>query len=334
MEGGMLRSVFVAIVFVASLAGSATATQYKVLIATWRGCEEACQGFQDYLQEKGVSVEFLLRDAGQREEALSAILAEARDSNADLILTWGTSVSQGIAGTLADRDNPAFNNDIPQIFMIVADPVGSGIVESLERTGRTNITGTYNRMPEEVVVQTIRGYRPGFRRLGLLYNTNEKNSVLKRDEVAALAGTMDLDLVALELPLDEEGKPRADQIAPMVAKLKDEKVDFIYLGSSSFLRENGAEFTAAAVEQRIPLISPYEELVRDAQALISVAARYYDVGRLAGRQAERILVEGAVPSDLPVVRMTDFAVVINLAVAKRLNLFPPIDLLEIAETVN
>jgi hypothetical protein len=32
--------------------------------------------------------------------------------------------------------------------------------------------------------------------------------------------------------------------------------------------------------------------------------------------------------------MTDFAVVINLDAAKRLNLFPPIDLLNIAETVN
>ena len=82
------------------------------------------------------------------------------------------------------------------------------------------------------------------------------------------------------------------------------------------------------------MLSPYEQLVRNEKALVSVAARYYDVGRLAGAQAERILVEGIRPGDLPVVRMTEFAVVINLAVAKSLNLFPPMDLLQIAEIVN
>jgi putative ABC transport system substrate-binding protein len=75
-------------------------------------------------------------------------------------------------------------------------------------------------------------------------------------------------------------------------------------------------------------------LVRESQALISVAARYYDVGRLAGGQAEKILVGGVAPGDLPVVRMTDFAVVINMDVARKLKLFPPLDLLQIAETVN
>lgn len=329
----MLRSLIAAAILAAGL-GSALAADYKVLIATWRGCEEACQGFKDYLQEKGLSAEIIERDADQRDEALPAILAEARAAEVDLILSWGTSVTQGLAGTLADRDDPAFNNEIPQVFMIVADPVGSGIVESLERTGRPNITGTFNRMPEEVIVQTIRNYHPPFSRLGLLYNTNEKNSVLKRDELAQLADEMDFALIAREMPLHPDGLPRAEDIASQVAGLKDEKVDFIYLGSSSFLRENGAAFTAAVVEQGIPLISPYEELVRDAQALISVAARYYDVGRLAGSQAERILVGEAAPGDLPLVRMTDFAVVINLAVAKKLNLFPPMELLDIAQTVD
>ncbi|MEO3434281.1 ABC transporter substrate-binding protein [Inquilinus sp. CAU 1745] len=304
------------------------------MIVTWRGCEEACQGFKDYLDEQGVPAEFLMRDAGQQKETIPGFLEDARNADVDLILTWGTSVTRGIAGTLADRDNPTFNNDIPQVFMIVADPVGSGIVESLERTGRSNMTGTYNRMPEQVTIQTIRSYHPEFQRLGMLYNANERNSVVKRDEMAELAEAMDFELVALELPLGDDGAPRPGDIASMVAQLKSEKVDFIYLGSSSFLLENGSIFTTAAVENGIPFLSPYEQLVRDADALISVASRYYDVGRLAGRQAERILIGGASPGDLPVLRMTDFAVVINLAVAEKLNLFPPMDLLYLAETVD
>ncbi len=189
-------------------------------------------------------------------------------------------------------------------------------------------------MPESVNIETIRAYHPGFSHLGLIYNTNEKNSVLKHAEIAALSEEMGFELTALELPLGADGKPRVEDIAPKTAELKAAGVDFIYLGSSSFLRANRDAFTGAAVENGIPVLSPYERLVRNSQALISVAARYADVGRLAGMQAEKILAGGAVPGDLPVARMTDFAFVINMGVAKKLKLFPPLELLQIAETVN
>lgn len=330
----MLRLLAVAAVLTAWLAGSAVAAQYKVMIVTWRGCEEACQGFQDYLTERGIDAEIILRDAGQAKELLPGFLAEARAESVDLILTWGTSVTLGIAGTLADLGNPAFNHEIPGVFIIVADPIGAGIVESLERTGRANVTGTYNRVPEAVNIGTIRTYLPTFKRLGLLYNSDEENSVLKRDEVAALTEPMGFELVAREISLGKDGEPQIDDIEREMAELKAAGVDFLYLGSSSFLRKNRDRVTAAAVEHGIPVLSPYEELVRESQALISIAARYYDVGRLAGEQAEKILLGGISAGDLPVAQMTDFAVVINMDVARKLQLFPPIDLLQVAETVN
>lgn len=188
-------------------------------------------------------------------------------------------------------------------------------------------------MPETVNIETIRAYLPGFSHLGLVCNTNEKNSVLKRDELVALSKEMGFELTAVELPLGDDGKPRADDITPAVAKLKAVGVEFIYLGSSSFLDANSDALTGAAVENGIPVLSPYERLVRESQAVISVAARYYDVGRLAGAQAEKILVEGARPGDLAVAPMTDFAMVINMGVARKLRLFPTLDLLQIAETV-
>lgn len=330
----MPRLLIMAGVLAIGLVSSAMAAQYKVMIVTWRGCEDACRGFQDYLTERGVDAKFILRDAGQSKSALPGILADARTEEVDLILTWGTSVTLGIAGTLDDSDDPAFSDDIPKVFMIVADPVGAGVVKSLESPGRPNVTGTYNRVPEAVNVATIRAYLPGFKRLGLLYHRDEENSVLKRDELAELAGRLQFELVAREIELAPDGKPKAGQIALKMAELKVAKVDFLYLGSSSFLRKNRDIITAAAIDNGVPLLSPYEELVRESQALISVAARYYDIGRLAGRQAEKILVEGIKPGDLPVAEMTDFAVVINMGVAKELKRFPPIDLLQIAETVN
>ncbi len=316
------------------LAHPVHAAEYKIFMMLWNGCEEACTGFQDYLGEAGLDVEFVLRDADRDPGRLPGFVAEAREAGADLILSWGTSATRGTAGTLDDLDDPAFNHDIPHVFTVVADPVGSRIVESLDRTGRPNVTGTFNRVPEAVNIETIRIYDPAFDHLGMLYNTNEYNSVQKYEELRALATELGYQLTGIEMPLAADGAPKVGDIEPAIAELEKAGVDFIYLGSSSFLDTNRDVFTGAAVDHGIPVLSPYERLVTNSQALISIAARYYDVGRLAGMQAEKILAGGATPGDLPVAHMTDFAFVINMSVAKALDMFPPIELLQSAETVN
>jgi putative ABC transport system substrate-binding protein len=305
----------------------------KIYAVFWNGCEHLCRGFQDYIKENNIDAEFFIRDAMSDKSRIPGFLEEARELKVDLVLSWGTSVTLGIAGTIDDTDNPHFNNDIAQIFTVVSDPVGARIINSMEATGRTNITGTFNRVPETVNITTMRTYLPGFKRLGLLYNTNEPNSVIKFEELSKLAEEMNFELVAVKMGLDASGAPRVEDIPARMKILKQKEVDFIYLGSSSFLNKNADLFTGAAIELGIPVLSPYERMVRNSHALLSVAARYYDIGRLAGEQARKILVDGALPGDLPVVRMTDFAYVVNMTVARKLNLFPSVEILQVAETV-
>lgn len=306
---------------------------FTIYMVFWRGCEEACEGFKAYIAEKGIDAELVIRDAARDKKKLPGFVEEARSLDADLVLTWGTSVTRGIAGTLSKHGKPRFIDDIPIVFMVVADPIGSEIIESYEKTGRANVTGTRNRVPEAVNIQTIRSYYPPFKRLGLLYNTNEHNSVVKAKELAALAPTMDFELVALELELGADGKPRPEAIPVRMAELKAAGVDFIYLGSSSFLDVQRDLFTQSAVDHGIPVLSPYERLVRDSYALLSIAARYEDVGALAGRQAESILIGGKKPGDLPVLSVDQYAYVVNMTTAKKLNMFPSVEILQIAETV-
>ncbi len=306
-----------------------SAADWTVMIVTWRGCEEACQGFQDHLKQADLDVEFLLRDAARNASVLPAILQEARQDDIDLIVTWGTSVTRGIAGTLTDPSGTDFNNNIPQVFMIVADPIGAGIVESLDITGRPNLTGTFNRVPESVTIATIRRYFPAFDHLGMLYNSSEPNSVLKRDEMAVLSDTLEYSLTSIDV--DSLGGPQG--IDAGMELLHAAGVDFVYLGSSSLLRSNADTVASAALSAGLPLLSPYEDMVRNGQALISIAARYYDIGRLAGQQAERILVEGVAAGHLPVARMSDFAVTVNMSFAREVAVFPPIEILQFAEIV-
>jgi putative ABC transport system substrate-binding protein len=305
-------------------------TIYMVL---WRGCEEACEGFKEYIVSKNIDAELIVRDANRDKSKLPGYVEEARALKADLIVTWGTSVTLGMVGTLFDQGKPRFISDIPVVFMIVADPVGSKIIESYENTGRDNLAGTRNRVPEVVNINTIRSYYPGFKRLGLLYNIDENNSVIKAQELENLSKQMNFELVALELEPDVDGKPEPESIPMAIKELKKAAVDFIYLGSSSFLDVHRDLFTRSAIDAGIPVLSPYERLVRKSHALLSVAARYKDVGALAGQQAESILIGKIKPGHLPILSVDQYAYVINMTTARKLNMFPSIELLQIAETV-
>lgn len=316
---------------------AAALTQDKpvtIYMALWRGCEAACQGFKDTIVESGLNAVFIERDADRDKSRLAGFVEEARALRPDLVLTWGTSVTLGMAGTLKDAGNPHYLTDLPVVYMVVADAVGAGIIRSFEQTGRSNVTGIHNRVPEEININAIRTYFPAFHKLGMVYNPGEDNSVGKVAEIRALSKAMGFELSALAFDTDTDGHPDLATIPEKLQALRDEGVDFVYVGSSSFIERNGEAFTSAALRAGLPVLSPYERLVTEAHALLSVSSRYYAVGELAARQARRILVDGISPGELPVLAMTQFAFVINMDSARQLKLFPPLELLQIAETVH
>jgi putative ABC transport system substrate-binding protein len=100
------------------------------------------------VSEQGLDATVVVRDAARNVARLPAFVEEARASGVDLVVTWGTSATLGKAGTLTDADPTQHVTEIPVVFMIVADPIGAGIVESLDRSGRAHLTGTRNRVPE------------------------------------------------------------------------------------------------------------------------------------------------------------------------------------------
>ena len=212
----------------------------------------------------------------------------------------------------------------------MADPVGAGIIANYESSGRSNITGTLNRVPEEVQMNAIRAYRD-FKRLGIIYNTNELNSVLNLKKIRELAKEMRFELFEGSIDLDESGKPIIESVPQKIKELKDKNVSFIYVGSSSFLMRNRDYLTNSAIEQGVPIVAAYEAMARKSNALLAVASRYYSVGKLAGFQAKNILIDKIPPIDLPILSLSRYSYVVNMETARKLKLYPPITVLRYAE---
>ena len=305
---------------------------FRIYMALFRGFEDAAQGFQDYLIERGVPVSFIIRNIEQDLRRVPAMVAEIRELKPDLVLTWGTGLTMALIGPYDAVDPARHITDIPVVFMIVSQPLQVKAVPDLKSSGR-NVTGVNYLIPEDVQLNFARRYLP-FKRLGIVYNPAEQNAHITVAELKKLSGPMGFDLIEAPLPLDAAKRPRASDIPAAVAKLKASGVEMIYQGPDSFLNELRGEFTSAAVAQGLPVFAAGEGPVRSGSALMGVVNRYHTVGQLAALRAEQILVGKQRPQDIPVELPERFSVIVNIRVAKVLKLYPPMTLLKFAEIVS
>ncbi|WP_105403577.1 ABC transporter substrate-binding protein [Neorhizobium sp. T7_12] len=306
--------------------------RFTIYMAAWRGCEDACQGFIDYIKESGMPADVLIRDAKTDKNTLSQFVKEVKTTRPDLVIAWGTNVAAQMIGPYDAPDPSKFIGDIPSIFMIVADPVEAKITRGQEISGRAYVTGTRNRVSESIQLKAMLEYRP-FKRFGIIYNENELNSKVNADVVKRAADELGLDLVMLPMPL-HNGVPLRDDIPGLVQEAADRGVEFLYIGSSSFISVNADIYTETAVRLGIPVASSYETSVTDSSALLAIASKYSMVGRLAGYQAKRILMDHVKADDLPIAALDRHSYIINMKTAAALKLYPPMTLLSYAEIVN
>lgn len=308
-----------------------TGGERHIYMLLYRGCEEACQGFQDYFRKRGLPVRFTIRDAAQDKQRVRELVAEARAMRPDLLLTWGTTATVEAVGKVGKVDPRRHITDLPVLFMIVSHPKAVGIVDNLARPGR-NVSGSLYLLPAETQLRAARSYL-GFKRLGLIVNRAEANSLASRDELRALAPRFNYSLIERELPLDENGKPDAGALPGLVAELAQQGAELLYMTPDSFLNSQRDRLTGAALAQRLPVFAAAEAPVVKASALLGVVNKYEDVGRFTAHQAEKILFEGKRAGDLPVQLPRRFSFLINLDVARELGRYPPLQLLDVAELI-
>lgn len=301
----------------------------RIVMMLWRGWEEACDGFRDYLAGRGIDAEYIVRDAGQTTAAIPGYVAEIKAMAPDLVFVWGGSTALAMLGRFDAPDRSRFLTDIPAVLAIVADPLGSGIVASLERPERP-VTGTIYVAPVDVQLRAVQAYRP-FRRLATLFNPLEQSSTAAVGRLAELAAREGLELVRRAVPV-EAGRPQADAIPEMVRAFKAGGAEWLYIPPDTFLNDHRNALTGAALERGLPAFSATERFVTYSSGLAGLVCRYYNIGQFAGFKAEQIL-NGTPAGRIPIQTLTRFSLLIRMATAQRLDFYPPLNLLRYAEAV-
>jgi putative tryptophan/tyrosine transport system substrate-binding protein len=300
-----LRNSLFTFVSLALMANTASAETRKHIQAVFfEGCEKTCEGFLEGITKSNYPVDVNVIDVKQDKALLVEAMKTIESSKPDLVLLYGTSTTLALLGPLDKADDPKYIHNVPVVFTAVADPVGSKLVKSLDESGRDNVTGTYNRVPEKLNIQAIKTLDAGLTKLGMLYNANEANSLSKVKELQTLAPTMGVEIVAVEMKSDGTNPPALTEIG---------------LG----LKANGKVFVQQATDNNIAVVSPYPALVKTAGAVLSIAAPREEVGALAAEQALKVLRDGAKPGALHIEVATHFTYTINVNMAKKLGITTP-----------
>jgi putative tryptophan/tyrosine transport system substrate-binding protein len=323
-----MKRFLLGIILTAAIAASALAqgNTYKVMMITFRGMTPAEQGFIEYLKAR-LPVEFVIRDVDRDRSKVREFVAEAKSRRVDLIYTFGTTVTLDTVGAAGKVDPNLHVIDIPVVFNIVADPVGAGLASAFAATGR-NLTGVSHLVPMPDQLRAMQRFRK-VRKLGVIYNSLEANSKLAVEQLRQLAPQFQFDLI--EVPLLSGQTPDAREIGEAVHRLLASKPDFVYLPSDSSLIERAAMIVGLASAAGVPVISATEDPIRKAGALMGLVSNYSNAGDFAGYKAEQILAGKAAVGKVPIDTLQRFALVVSMKTAIQLGVYPPLDLIKIAE---
>jgi putative tryptophan/tyrosine transport system substrate-binding protein len=214
---------------------------------------------------------------------------------------------------------------IPVVMVLVGDPVGNGLIESLARPGG-NITGTSLMQTETSAkrLQLLKELLPRARRVAVLWNPRNASTARQWKETQEAGGSLGLKLRSVEVRT-------RDEVATGFAAIARERPDALVVLLDSLMGDHRHEIVEFAAKNRLPAIYG-GSLFAEAGGLLVYSVDFHELWRRAAVYVDRIL-RGAKPAELPVEQPTKFELVINLKAAKALGLTIPPSLLLRADQV-
>jgi putative ABC transport system substrate-binding protein len=279
------------------LGSGSPADQVNLVAATLQGLKEA-----GYVDGQNVKVEY--RWAEGRYDRLPAMAAELVGRHVALIIAAG--------GSDPARAAMAVTSTIPIVFITAADPVATGLVQSLNRP-EANVTGIgmLGALLEAKRLELLHEVVPQAAIIGALINPNYPAAKAQTQEVQEAAKRLGVQLV-----LRNAGTPA--EIDAAFTAFDQQRIAALLIGNDPFFGSQRERLAALAIGRKLPAISFRREFA-EAGGLLSYGPHFADGYRQTGLYAGKIL-KGTKPADLPVVQPTQFELVVNLKAAKAMGL--------------
>ena len=266
---------------------------------------EACyRGIVDYLQENGYQKNENLKitfETAQGNPAIAVQIAQKlAGEKPSVIVPISTPSAQAVASNIQDT---------PIVFSAVTDPIRAGLVKSLTQPGHM-ITGVSDSAPIDLHLKLIRDLMPTAKKIGVITNPGEVNSVVILEELRKFAPEFGFTLV-------ESVAPKSSEVMFATQRLVG-NVDAIYVPSDNTIVSALEAIIQIGIKAQLPVFSGDTDSV-ERGTIAAVGFDYYDVGKQTGKIVARVL-SGESPAhiDIETVKKTNFY--LNLKAAQAMGL--------------
>lgn len=264
------------------------------------------QGVIDAVKNAGYQATFDLQNANGDINTAKQIATQFKDEKVDVAVGIATPVAISLANTMKDT---------PIVFGTVTDPLGAGLVSTLEH-GEGNVTGMSDELPSKEHIKLFKEIA-GIKTLGYIYTASEDNSISALKLVEDGCKEAGLELVVQAISNSSEVKQAAEAIVS--------RVDGIYLTTDNTVFSALPSLVAVCNDAKKPIFSGDVTGAKNGGCFMASGFNYYKAGYATGEMVVEIL-KGKKPSEIPVRFMTkpeDSDLLFDLDVAKACGITIP-----------
>jgi putative ABC transport system substrate-binding protein len=271
----------------------------------------ARDGFIDALKDNGYvdgeNITLDIQNAQGDQSNLSSISDRFISNNSDLVLAIATPAAQSIAGK---------TTEIPVLATAITDYVAARLVDSNEAPGG-NISGTSDMNPVKEQIDLLVKLAPEAEAVGVLYTSNEDNSILQAQLAREAIESLGLKYVEVTVSNSNEVQQAATSIA--------EQCEAIYIPTDNIFASAMPIVSGVAAEAKIPVVCGEAGMV-ESGGLATYGVNYYELGYQTGLMAVKILKGEAEPANMPIELPENYDYAINPIAAEEIGLEIPADL--------
>ena len=253
------------------------------------------KGFEDAIKQAGIDADFDEKNANGEVSTATLIANNYKADKKDLVFGIATPSAQQLANNITD---------IPVLFSAVTDPASAKILNS-------NVTGTSDKVDNvSQQLDLLLKLNPNVKKIGVLYNPSEQNSLVQIAEIQKRAKEKKLEVVL-------QGITNFGELAQATKNLLTQ-VDALYLPTDNLVVSGMQLITSEAINaKKIVVVSENSSV--EIGALFTMGIDYYELGKRTGQMAVEIL-NGKPVSQVPFETSKQLKLYVNEKTAKALGI--------------
>ena len=215
--------------------------------------DQVKEGFKKAFEEAGIKAEFDEKNAEANMATANLIATNYKADKKDLVFGIATPSAQALANNISD---------IPVLFSAVTDPVSSNILNA-------NVTGTSDKLDNVAdQLDLLVKLDPKVKKIGVLYNTSEQNSILQVKDIEAKAKEKGLEVVL-------QGVTAFGELSTATKGLLAQ-VDALYIPTDNLVVSGIKLINTEALLAKKPIVTSENSSV-DLGALFTMGLDYYEL---------------------------------------------------------